>query len=270
MLNLNELFSLKGEVAMVTGGNSGIGKAMVEGLASAGADIVIAARDEAKTARVIKEFEDGYKNRFLGVKMDVSNEGSVQEGVKQAFEKFGKITILINNAGTNFRRMAQDYTVEEWDSIMNVNLRGAFICSKAVYPIMKANGGGKIINTGSITSLLGNPKTLVYACSKTGILSLTYSLALAWVNDNIRVNAILPGWIDTPLTRNLRSKVPNVDRFIKERVPMGRWGKPADLMGATIFLASHASDFITAEFIRVDGGFAQGTINMEPYNQHQA
>jgi 2-deoxy-D-gluconate 3-dehydrogenase len=270
MLNPNELFNLKDEVALVTGGNSGIGKAMAEGLASAGADIAIAARDETKTAQVVKEFRDTYKIKAFGVKMDVANEASVQAGVKQVIDEFGKITVLVNNAGLNINRIAQEYTPEEWDSVMNVNLRGAFICSKAVYPIMKANGGGKIINNGSMTSLLGDSKALVYSCSKMGILSLTYSLALAWVNDNIRVNAILPGWIDTPLTRNLRSKVPNVDRFIKERVPMGRWGKPADLMGATIFLASHASDFITAEFIRVDGGFAQGTINMEPYNQHQA
>ncbi len=270
MVNISELFSLKGEVALVTGGNSGIGKAMAEGLASAGADIVIAARDEAKTAQVVKELQDTYKVKAFGVKMDVASETSVQAGVKQALGKFGKITILINNAGTNIRKLPQDYTVEEWDAIMNVNLRGAFLCSKAVYPSMKASGGGRIINTGSMTSLLGNPKVLVYACSKMGILSLTYSLALAWVNDNIRVNAILPGWIETPLTKNVRVAFPNVDRFIRERVPMGRWGKPADFMGAVIFLASHASDFITAEYIRVDGGFAQGTNNPEPYNQYQA
>jgi 2-deoxy-D-gluconate 3-dehydrogenase len=266
-MNYTELFNLKGEVALVTGGNSGIGKAMAEGLASAGSDIVIAARDEAKTAQAVKEIKDAYKVKVLGVKMDVASEPSVQVGVKKALDEFGKVSILINNAGTNIRKMPQDYTVEEWDTIMNVNLRGAFLCSKAIYPAMKKKGGGKIINTGSMTSLLGNPKTMVYACSKMGILSLTYSLALAWVNDNIRVNAILPGWIETPLTKNVRIAFPNVDRFIKERVPMGRWGKPSDFMGAVIFLASHASDFITAEYIRVDGGFAQGTNNPEPYNQ---
>ncbi|GAI57657.1 unnamed protein product [marine sediment metagenome] len=162
--------------------------------------------------------------------------------------------------------MPQDYTTEEWDSIMSCNLRGAFLCAKAAYLSMKKQGGGKIINTGSMTSLLGNPKVIVYACSKMGILSMTYSLALAWVTDNIRVNAILPGWIETPQTKNVRIAFPNVDRFIKERVPMGRWGKPADFAGAVIFLASKASDFITAEYIRVDGGFAQGTNNPEPYN----
>jgi 2-deoxy-D-gluconate 3-dehydrogenase len=270
MLNPNELFSLKGEVALITGGNSGIGKAMAEGLASAGADVAIAARDETRTAQTVKEFEDTYKVKALGVKIDVSGEASVEKGVKQVFDKFGKITILVNNAGMNIRRLPQDYTVEEWDTIMNVNLRGAFLCSMAVYPIMKAAGGGKIINTGSMTSLMSTPKTLVYACSKMGILSLTYSLALAWVNDNIRVNAILPGWFETPQTMDIKVAFPSAERFVRERVPMGRWGKPADCIGTVIFLASHASDFITAEFIRVDGGFAQSTNNMEPYNRYQA
>jgi 2-dehydro-3-deoxy-D-gluconate 5-dehydrogenase len=119
-----------------------------------------------------------------------------------------------------------------------------------------------------MTSILGQPKSMVYAGSKSGIFSLTYSLALAWVKDKIRVNAILPGWIDTALTANIKNTFPSVERFIRERVPMGRWGKPADCVGAVIFLASHASDFITAEYIRVDGGFAQGANNMEPYNQY--
>lgn len=265
-MNINELFSLKGDVALVTGGNSGIGKGMVDALAAAGSDIIIAARDEAKTAEAVKDVKKNYGVKVLGVKMDVSQETSVKAGIKKALDEFGKVTILVNNAGTNIRKLPQDYTVTEWDTIMNVNLRGAFLCSKEIYPSMKANGGGKIINTGSMTSLYGNPKVLVYACSKMGILSLTYSLALAWVNDNIRVNAILPGWIETPLTKNVRVAFPNVDRFIRERVPMGRWGKPADFAGAVIFLASHASDFITAEFIRVDGGFGQGVNNPESYN----
>jgi 2-deoxy-D-gluconate 3-dehydrogenase len=265
-MDLKELFSLKGEIALVTGGNSGIGKGMAEALASAGSDIIIAARDEAKTADVAKEMKKNYGVKVIGVKMDIGREEDVKAGVKKALNEFGKVTILVNNAGTNIRKMPQDYTVAEWDTIMNVNLRGAFICSREIYSSMKANGGGKIINTGSMTSLLGNPKTMVYACSKMGILSLTYSLALAWVNDHIRVNAILPGWIETPLTKNARIAFPNVDTFIRQRVPMGRWGKPSDFAGAVVFLASHASDFITAEYIRVDGGFAQGTNNPEPYN----
>ena len=264
-MSISELFSLEGEVAMVTGGNGGIGRGMVDGLASAGSDIVIAARDEAKTAEAVKDIKNKYGVKTLGVKMDVSNETSVQSGIQKAIVEFGKLTILVNNAGVNIRKMPQDYTVEEWDYIMNINLRGAFLCSKAVYPSMKANGG-KIINTGSMTSLYGNPMTLVYACSKMGILSLTYSLALAWVNDQIRVNAILPGWIETPLTKNARIAFPGVDTFVRQRVPMGRWGKPSDFAGAAVFLASHASDFITGEYIRVDGGFAQGPNNPNPYN----
>jgi 2-deoxy-D-gluconate 3-dehydrogenase len=265
-MGINELFNLKGEVAMVTGGNGGIGKGMVDGLASAGSDIVIAARDEVKTAEAVKDIKNRFGVKTFGVKMDVASEVSVQSGLKKVMDEFGKITILVNNAGVNVRKLPQDYTVEEWDYIMNINLRGAFLCSKTVYPAMKANGGGKIINTGSMTSLYGNPMTMVYACSKLGILSLTYSLALAWVNDHIRVNAILPGWIETPLTKNARIAFPGVDTFVRQRVPMGRWGKPSDFAGAAVFLASYASDFITGEYIRVDGGFAQGPNNPNPYN----
>jgi len=264
---MENLFSLKGNVAMVTGGNGGIGKGIADALASAGSDVVIAARDEAKTAEAVADIKKRFGVKALGVKMDVSQEESVQAGVKKAIDKLGKITILVNNAGVNIRKMPQEYTVEEWDYIMNINLRGAFLCAKAVYPSMKANGGGKIINTGSMTSLFGLGRTLVYGCSKMGILSMTYTLALAWVNDNIQVNAILPGYIKTPLTANIQKAFPNIEEFIRHRVPMGRWGRPSDFAGAAIFLASHASDFITAEYIRVDGGFAQGGNTPTPFNE---
>jgi len=263
---MEDIFSLKGRVAMVTGGNGGIGKGIADALASKGSDIVIAARNEDKTAEAVKDIKERFGVKVLGVKVDVAQETSVQEAVKKAIDEFGKITILVNNAGVNIRKLPQEYTVDEWDWIMNTNLRGAFLCAKTVYPSMKAAGGGKIINIGSMTSLFGLGRTLVYACSKMGILSLTYSLALAWVNDNIQVNAILPGWIKTPLTANIQKAFPNIEEFIKARVPMGRWGKPTDFAGAAIFLASHASDFITAEYLRVDGGFAQGANTPTPFN----
>jgi len=254
---MQDMFNLKGKVAMITGGNGGIGKGIADALASAGSDIVIAARNEAKTAEAVKDIKDRFGVGVLGLKMDVSQEASVQEGVKKAIDEFGKISVLVNNAGVNIRKMPQDYAVEEWDWIMNTNLRGAFVCAKTVYPSMKEAGGGKIINIGSMTSIFGLAKTLVYACTKMGILSMTYSLALAWAKDNIQVNALLPGWIDTPLTVSARKDFPGLNDFVRARVPAGRWGKPSDFTGAAIFLASHASDFITADYIRVDGGFAQ-------------
>ena len=264
---MQDMFNLKGKVAMVTGGNGGIGKGIADALASAGSDIVIAARNEAKTAEAVKDIKDRFGVGVLGLKMDVSEERSVQEGVKKAIDEFGKITVLVNNAGVNIRKMPQDYAVEEWDWIMNTNLRGAFVCAKTVYPSMKDAGGGKIINIGSMTSLFGLARTSVYACTKMGILSLTYSLALAWAKDNIQVNALLPGWIDTPLTVSARRDFPGLNDFIRARVPAGRWGKPSDFAGAAIFLASHASDFITADYIRVDGGFAQGGNTPTPFNE---
>jgi len=251
-------FNLEGNVALITGGNGGIGKGIADGLASAGCDIVIAARNETKTDAAVKDIKDRYGVRVIGVTMDVISEESVQSGLKQTLDEFSKINVLVNNAGVNIRRMPEDYNVDEWDWILNVNLRGAFLCAKTVYPSMKKAHAGKIINIGSMTSIFGLPKTAPYAVSKMGILSLTYSLGLAWAKDNIQVNAILPGWIDTPLTVSARRDFPGIDDFVKSRVPARRWGKPGDFAGPATFLASHASDFITADYIRVDGGFAQG------------
>lgn len=261
---MEDLFSLRGKVAIVTGGNGGIGKGIADGLASAGCDIVIAARNEAKTAEAVKDIKDKFGVRAMGVKMDVSQEKSIQDGLKQALDEFGHINILVNNAGVNIHKMPQEFTVEEWDWVLDINLRGAFLCAKAVYPAMKAVGGGKIINIGSMASLYGLAKIAPYGTSKMGILSLTYTLALAWAPDNIQVNAILPGWIDTPLTVSARRDFPGLDEFVCTRTPAGRWGKPSDFTGAAIFLASRASDFITADYIRVDGGFAQGGNSVNP------
>ncbi|HEY51434.1 MAG TPA: glucose 1-dehydrogenase [Dehalococcoidia bacterium] len=258
------LFDLTGKVAIVTGGNGGIGKGIADGLASAGSDIVIFARNEDKTAKAVKDIEKKYGVSVLGLKVDVGQEESIQNGVKQALDKFGRIDTLVNNAGVNIRKAPEEYTVEEWDWILGINLRGAFLCAKAVYPAMKKAGSGKIINIGSMTSLYGLAKVLCYACSKAGMVQLTYTLALAWAKDNIQVNAILPGWIDTPLTVSARRDFPGLDEFVLDRTPAGRWGAPADFAGAAIFLASKASDFVTAEYIKVDGGFAQGTNTVHP------
>ncbi len=254
---MNDPFSLEGKVSVVTGGNGGIGKGIADGLAVKGSAVVIAARDEAKTAAAVEDIKSRFGVSVSGLTMDVGDPASVTAGIQKALEEYGRIDVLVNNAGVNIRKQPQDYAIEEWDKILDINLRGPFLCCQAVYPTMKAQKRGKIINTGSATSLLGLGKCVPYGCSKMGILSLTYSLALAWARDGIFVNCIIPGWIDTPLTVTARRDFPGLSQFVEDRTPMGRWGQPSDFMGIAAFLASEASDYVTGEYIRVDGGYAQ-------------
>jgi len=152
--------------------------------------------------------------------------------------------------------MPQDLTVDEYDKVLDTNLRGAFLCSKAVYPAMKSKRRGKIINIGSMTSLFGGAKLLAYGSSKGGIVAMTRALAVAWAPDDIQVNAILPGWIDTELTRRARVELNNLNENVMTRTPAGRWGNPNDLGGAAVFLAAPASDFVTGIALPVDGGYS--------------
>jgi 2-deoxy-D-gluconate 3-dehydrogenase len=249
-------WSLKDRVAIVTGGNGGIGKGIAVGFASMGADIVIAARNRAKTDEAVEEIKRSFDVRVLGLQADVRDEDRILEMVAAVLKTFGGIHILVNNAGMNIRKMPQDYLASEWDEVINTNLRGAFLCSKAVYPSMKGAGGGKIINIGSMTSILGGAKLAPYGTSKGGIVQLTRSLAVAWASDNIQVNAILPGWINTELTKQARKDLPGLNERVIDRTPAGRWGEPADLAGAAIFLASRSSDYVTGVALPVDGGFS--------------
>jgi 2-deoxy-D-gluconate 3-dehydrogenase len=176
--------------------------------------------------------------------------------VTETVSRFGRIDILINNAGTNIRRQPQDYTLAEWHMILDTNLTSAFVCSQAVYPEMKKAGGGKIVNIGSMMSIFGAAFVTAYAASKGGIVQMTKSMATAWAADNIQVNALLPGWIDTDLTRAGRKAIPGLHERVLARSPSGRWGEPADLAGTGVFLSSAASDFVTGTAIPVDGGYS--------------
>jgi len=253
---MQDLFNLKGKVGIVTGGNGGIGQGIACGLAAAGSDLVIAARNEAKTAEAAREIREKFGVRALGVQVDVREEAQIRAAVQQALKTFGRVDILVNNAGINLRKNPQDYKTSEWDEVIDVNLRGAFLFCQAVYPAMKAAGGGKIINIGSMTSIFGVGQAPVYGASKGGIVQLTRSLAVAWSPDHIQVNALLPGWIDTELTRDSRRTWPDLNERVLSRTPAGRWGDPADFWGVAIFLASAASDFITGVALPVDGGFS--------------
>jgi 2-deoxy-D-gluconate 3-dehydrogenase len=253
---MKNLFDLRGKVAIVTGGNGGIGLGIARGLASAGANIAVAARNEAKTAEAVKSLQDEFGVKAIGVKVDVKEEREVNEMAKKVLDELGRIDILVNNAGTNIRKLPQEYAVEEWEEVLNVNLRSAFLCSQAVYPAMKAAGGGKIINIGSMTSIFGAAKVMLYSTSKGGIVQMGRCMANAWALDNIQVNAILPGFIDTDLTRKARKDMPELEERVNIRTPVKRWGQPDDLAGTAVFLASRASDFVTGVALPVDGGFS--------------
>ena len=253
---MKDLFDLKGKVALVTGGNGGIGKAIACALASAGADILIAARNEIKTVEAVREIHEESGTQVIGIKTDVQWEGQIHSMVTKTLEAFGHIDILINNAGINIRKLPQEYEAVEWDAILSTNLRSAFLCSQAVYPVMKEGGGGKIINIGSMTSIFGGAKVVAYGSSKGGVVQLTRSLAVAWAPDNIQVNSILPGFITTDLTNQAKIDIPGFEARIRERTPAGRWGEPSDLRGTAIFLASNAADFLTGVALPVDGGFS--------------
>lgn len=250
-----KLFDLSGRVAIVTGGNGGIGLGMARGMAEAGAAVAIAGRNAAKSAAAVDSLR-ALGARAEAIEVDVLDETSCRRLVDETVRRFGRLDILINNAGINIRKQPQDYDVADWHAVMNTNLTSAFVCSQAAYGAMKKSGGGKMINIGSMMSIFGAPYATAYAASKGGIVQMTKAMATAWAKDNIQVNAILPGWIDTDLTRRARVEVPPLHERILSRTPAGRWGEPTDMAGTAVFLASTASDFVTGAAIAVDGGYS--------------
>jgi len=252
---MSKAFDLSGRVAVVTGGNGGIGLGMATGLAQAGAAVLIAGRNAAKNAAAVKTLQ-ALGAKAAAFEVDVSVQAECRALLEAAGDKFGRLDILVNNAGTTIRKQPQDYTLEEWSLVLDTNLTSAFLCSQAAYPAMLRAGGGKIINIGSMLSIFGASFTGPYGASKGGMVQLTKSLACAWAKDNIQVNAVLPGWIDTELTRQGRKEIPGLHERVLARTPAGRWGEPADFAGIAVFLASGASDFLNGTAIPVDGGYS--------------
>ncbi len=248
-------FDLSGRAAIVTGGNGGIGLGMARGLAEAGASVVIAGRNAEKNAAAVAELEQAGAKAASFI-VNVTDQASCQAMVAFAAERFGRLDILINNAGTNIRKQPMEYALAEWHEIMETNLTSAFICSQAAYPAMTKAGGGKIINIGSMMSIFGASFAVPYAASKGGIVQMTKALATAWAKDNIQVNAVLPGWIDTDLTKKAREQVEGLHDRVIQRTPAGRWGVTQDFAGIAVFLSSPASDFVTGTAIPVDGGYS--------------
>jgi 2-deoxy-D-gluconate 3-dehydrogenase len=249
------VFDLKNRIAVVTGGNGGIGLGMARGLARAGAEVILAARNAEKSAAAVRQI-DQIGGRAHAVTVDVADEASVTRLMETVRERHGRLDILVNNAGINIRKPVHELSLAEWRQVIDTNLTSAYLCCHAAYPLFKAAGGGKIINIGSMMSIFGASFAPAYAASKGGIVQLTKSTAVAWATDNIQVNAVLPGWIDTELTQNARKEVRGLHEGVLGRTPAGRWGTIDDMEGVAVFLASPASDFVTGTAIPVDGGYS--------------
>ena len=246
------MFDLSGKAALVTGGNGGIGLGMARGLAQAGAAVAIAGRDKAKNAAAVKQLG----GKTFALEADLTEEKSCRAMVDQAAQRLGRLDILVNNAGMNVRKQPQEYSLEEWRLVVDTNLTSAFVAAQAAYPHLKRAGGGKIVNIGSMMSIFGAAFVAPYGASKGGIVQLTRALACAWARDNIQVNAVLPGWIDTAMTKRARQDIAGLHERVLARTPAGRWGVPEDLAGVAVFLCSPGADFITGAAIPVDGGYS--------------
>ncbi|MCA3278633.1 MAG: SDR family oxidoreductase [Roseomonas sp.] len=252
---MTKMFDLTGRVALVTGGNGGIGLGMATGLAKAGATVMIAGRNGAKNDAAVAGL------RALGAKaesiaVDVTDPASIKAMLEETAKRMGRLDILVNNAGTNIRNRPESYTLEDWHTIINTNLTSGMLASQAAYPYLKAHGCGRVINNGSMLSIFGLPLHVAYGASKGGVVQMTKSTAAAWAADGITVNVILPGWIDTDLTRKARQDMAGLNDNVLARTPSKRWGLPADFEGIAAFLASDAAAFITGVAIPVDGGYS--------------
>lgn len=242
---------LKNKVAIVTGGGSGIGRAIALRLAREGADIVVV---DVKEELAEKTAEDTEKSgiRSLALKTDVSISADVDQMVKTAVKKFGRIDILVNNAGIIVRKNLFDHTEEDWDKVLNINLKSVFLCCKQVVPLMMKQGKGKIINIASGAGHIGMRRG-VYGASKAGVINLTASMALELAPYKINVNAISPGTVETSMSAAVRASAEMEEKIVK-CIPYGRLGRPEDIASAVVFLASEESDYMVGGVVNVDGG----------------
>ncbi|RTL71957.1 MAG: glucose 1-dehydrogenase [Hyphomicrobiales bacterium] len=245
------LFNLTGQTALVTGGGSGLGRAMAWGFACYGANVVILDRDAGAASACVDEIARGTGCKGWAFRCDVSDEAAVAEAVAAALGASARIDILVNNAGHNIRRPLLDYTLAEFDSLHEVHVRGTFLMTRAVGKHMLARGSGAIINIASMLGHVAAPRVAPYAAAKAAIIQLTKVLSLE-LAPHVRVNAIAPGYIDTPLTRQ---HAPEIRQRIMDTAPLGRFGEASELIGPALFLASSASSFVTGTSLLVDGGW---------------
>jgi len=248
---MHDLFDLHGRVALVTGANTGLGQGIAVALAQAGADIVAAGRSEpADTGARVRALG----RRFLSLHADLAQTAPLSPLVEEAVAAFGRLDILVNNAGIIRRADALDVTEADWDAVLDTNLKSLFFLSQAAARHMRHQGGGKIINVASLLSFQGGIRVPAYAASKSGVAGITHALANEWAAHGINVNAIAPGYFETNNTSALRSDEERAPQILA-RIPAGRWGRPDDLAGAAVFLASRASDYVHGVLLPVDGGW---------------
>lgn len=259
---MQDLFDLSGKVAIITGTSRGLGQYFGRALAKAGADLVITSRKLASLTEFKKEIES-LGRKALPVQVDVLSQDDIYNMVRRTIEEYGKIDILVNNAGLNIRSPAAEFSQQNWDTVLDTNLKGSFFCAQAVAKEMIKRNYGRIINIGSCTCVFGMEGIVPYTASRGAVLAMTRGLAVEWGEFGITVNVLAPGWFKTAQNAVLYENKEWLD-YITARIPLKRPGQPHDLDGAVVFLASDASRYITGQIILVDGGFTTGATKAIP------
>jgi 2-deoxy-D-gluconate 3-dehydrogenase len=245
-------FDIAHRKVVITGGTSGIGLAIARAFLNAGARAVICGRNKQTGAQALAALASPQAH-FLSC--DVSEEDDCAALADSASQQMDGIDTLVCAAGLNRRGRPETISLTDWDAVLNTTLKGTFLAARACYPVLKSSCDGRIVTIGSMMSVLANEATAPYAAAKGGVVQLTRSLAVSWAPDGIRANCILPGWIDTAMTRKARDDMPGLDQRVRDRTPTGDWGHPDDIAGTAVFLAAPASRFITGAAIPVDGGY---------------
>lgn len=256
-MDSNELFDLNGNVAVVTGGNGGIGRSLALGFARAGGSVAIVGRNEEKNQRVLRELQ-AIGRPAMALRVDLTHRDQLEPAMERIESTLGPVNTLVNNAGiVSLSGGILEESEEDWDGVIETQLNSVFLMSKAAARRMKERGAGKVINIGSMYSYFGSGLIPSYSAAKGAIVQLTKSMAIELAPYNIQVNAIAPGWFETDMTAPVRSaEMKEMNDEIIARTPAGRWGDPDELVGTAIFLASHASDYVTGAMIPVDGGYS--------------